>query len=232
MQKECLDSANNLLSLVRLKTDAIGVAISFGKDSLTVLNLCCKIFSRVEGYYLFRVRGLSIVEGWADEVKKRYGVIVRMYPHFDLSRCYKNAVLQPHWATKAKTIKMPDIEKKFRVDANIDWIAYGWRRSDSRSRALIMKQCGGYDFKTRRVFPLRMWRRADVYEYLESQKIVIPDGLGRKEQGGLDFHPEALKRLRDDYPDDWKKWITDFPYSEIQVIDLPKSEHLKGDDNV
>ncbi len=232
MQKECLDSANNLLTLVRQKTDAIGVAISFGKDSLTVLDLCCKMFTRVEGYYLFRVRGLSIVEGWADEVKKRYGVSVRMYPHFDLSRCYKNAVLQPHWATKVARINIADIERKFRSDTKVDWIVYGWRRSDSRSRALIMKQCGGYDFKARRVFPLRMWRRTDVYSYLESQKIAIPDGLGRKEQGGLDFHPEALKRLRDDYPADWKKWITDFPYSEIQVISKPKSEPQEDGDNV
>ncbi len=218
MNEKCLNSANNLLNLIRPKSDAIGVAISFGKDSMVTLDLCCKIFPRVEGYYLFRVRNLAIVKEWSKFVYEKYNVTVRMYPHFDLSRCYRNAVLQPHWATKTPMIKMIDIERKFRLDAGIDWIAYGWRRSDSMSRALIMKQCGGIDFKSRRIFPLRFWKRGDVYSYLADAGIPLPDGLGRKEQGGLDFHPEALKKLKNDYPDDWKKWIIDFPIQKSKFL--------------
>lgn len=92
-----LRSAANLLSIVRRDTDTIGVALSFGKDSLATLDLCTRMFRRVEAYYLYRVRGLRVVSEWAEEVRRRYGIAVRMYPHFDLVRCYRAALLQPHW---------------------------------------------------------------------------------------------------------------------------------------
>jgi phosphoadenosine phosphosulfate reductase len=213
-------SAMNLLGIIRQETDAIGVAVSFGKDSLVVLDLCCRLFTRVEAYYLFRVRGLKIVEEWAKTVLRRHGVRVRMYPHFDLSRCYRNAVLQPHWNGLERTpkIAMRDIDNHFRRIANISWVAYGWRRNDSFSRALIMKQCGGYAARGGRVFPLRSWRRQDVLDYLNDRNIPLPPSLGRKEQGGLDFHPQALAELRRSHPEDYEAWLRDFPFSILQEL--------------
>ncbi len=215
-----IDSALNLLRLVRQKTDAIGVAVSFGKDSLAVLDLACRVFSRVEGYYLYRVAGLEIVDRWADRVWRRHRVRVRMYPHFDLARCYRNAVLQPHWRGLEKTprLSMREIDEAFMAEARVDWIAYGWRRNDSLSRAIIMGQCAGYWPEARRVFPLRSWRRRDVLAYLDARDIPRPESFGRKEQGGLDFHPEALSALSES---DWAKWRRDFPFSEIQLAAAP-----------
>jgi len=209
-------SSVRLLRLIRDETDAIGVAVSFGKDSLATVDLCCRLFPRVEAYYLYRVRGLEIVAEWAEALRARCGVVTRMYPHFDLSRCYRHSVLQPIYVGRKKVpaIKMADVERKFRQDAQVEWIAYGWRRSDSRSRALIMKANAGYDIKGKRVFPLRFWRRQNVYDYLAARGIPLPDGLGRKEQGGLDFHPAALRALS---PEDRERWLADFPLSEIQL---------------
>lgn len=224
--KEHINTALNLLSLVRQENDAIGIAVSFGKDSLTTIDLCFQVFNRIEGYYLYRVKNLSAVNNWNNFVKKRYGLNVRMYPHFDLSRCYKNAVLQPHWKNLSKEtpkIEMADIEFAFRKEKEIDWIAYGWRRNDSMSRALIMKQTNGFDEKFKRVFPLRAFTRKNVYEYLEQRKIPIPPNLGRKEQAGLDFHPEALKYLKENNEIDYLKWLTDFPFSEIQLVNNEES---------
>jgi len=96
-------AALNLLSIIRQETDVIGVAVSFGKDSLATLDLCCRMFSRVEAYYLYRVRGLRAVEEWAKQVRDRHGVRVRMYPHFDLVRLYRHAILQPR-RSAAKTL--------------------------------------------------------------------------------------------------------------------------------
>jgi phosphoadenosine phosphosulfate reductase len=175
----------------------------------------------VEAFYLFRVRDLDIVRSWAEEVKRRHDIEVRMYPHFDLSRCYRHAVMQPHWAGLGKRvprIAMKDIERIFRRDANVWWLAYGWRRNDSLSRALIMKKCAGYDAVAGRVFPLRSWRRRDVYAYLENRNIPAPPNLGRKDQGGLDFNPGALRELQEKWPEDYRRWLTDFPFSAIQSM--------------
>ncbi len=217
--QEQLASARNLLGILRSQSDAIGVAVSFGKDSLATLDLCCQLFPRVEGYYLYRVAGMRIVEEWRAMVRRRWGVDVRPYPHFDLSRCYRHAVLRPHFKGFAKTPKigMSDIEEAFRKEAQVDWIAYGWRRNDSFSRALIMKKCAGLDPASKRVFPLRSFSRAMVLAFLAMRNIPMPEGLGRKEQGGLDFHPAALAFLRKNYPDDWERWQRDFPFSELQL---------------
>lgn len=219
MADPLIASSFNLLSIIRARTNTIGVAISFGKDSLTTLDLCCRLFDRVEGYYLFRVANLDIVEEWKEEVKRRHGIIVRMYPHFDLCRCYRNAVLQPHWNGLDKTprIGLSDIETVFRRDANVEWIAYGWRRNDSMSRAMIMKKCAGLDENAKRVFPLRAWKRSNVVDYLQRRGIALPPSLGRKEQGGLDFNSEALRELKERYPQDWARWQRDFPFSGVQV---------------
>ena len=222
--KPHIASSLNLLKAVREETDAIGVAVSFGKDSFATLDLCCRVFSRVEGYYLFRVRDMDIVEEWRRDVLRRWNVNVCMYPHFDLCRCYRHGVLSPHWKQGAKCpqIKLPDIEARFRVDAQVQWLAMGWRRNDSFSRALIMRKCAGFDPSAKRVFPLRSWRRQDVYDYLASRGIALPPGLGRKDQGGLDFHAGALEYLRERYPADYRRWLRDFPFSEMQL--LPATE--------
>ena len=225
--KPHIASALNLLKAVREETDAIGVGVSFGKDSFATLDLCCRVFARVEGYYLFRVRDMAIVDQWRADALKRWGVDVRMYPHFDLCRCYRHGVLSPHWKQGAKCpqIKLPDIEAKFRFDANVEWLAMGWRRNDSFSRALIMRKCAGFDPATKRVFPLRSWRRQDVYDYLAAHGIALPPGLGRKDQGGLDFHRGALGYLRDHHPADWERWLRDFPFSGLQFVgsDSPRN---------
>jgi len=218
----CERSAMNLLGIVRECTDTIGVAISFGKDSLATLDLCCRIFPNVHGYYLFRVRDMRIVSEWTHAVEARYNIKVNAYPHFDLVRCYVHAVLQPHWPGLENTprISMSDIENIFRRDTDVDWIAYGWRRNDSFSRALIMKQSRGLDWDFRRVFPLRAFRRKEVYAYLDQHHIQRPPTLGRKEQGGLDFVPTALQWLKNHYPDDWQRWLVDFPFSEAQICNI------------
>lgn len=212
-------SSLNLLRIVRAQTDSIGVAVSFGKDSLATLDLCCRLFARVEAYYLYRVADMRIVEEWRDAVRARHGVEVRMYPHFDLSRLYRGGILQPHWngLEDVPRINLADIERVFRRDAGVEWMALGWRRNDSLSRAMIMRKCRGLNENAKRVFPLRSWRRADVLAYLAARGIPIPPGLGRKEQGGLDFNPGALNELRERYPDDWARWQRDFPFSVVQA---------------
>lgn len=225
-----ITSSLNMLRLVRARTNAIGVAVSFGKDSLATLDLCCRVFDRVEGYYLYRVPDMRIVAEWAEEVRVRHGVVVRPYPHFDLSRIYRNAVCQPHWQglAKAPRIDMAGIEDVFRSEANVDWIAYGWRRNDSFSRALIMRRTAGLDFEARRVFPLRAWKRGQVYDYLDARSIPRPATLGRAEQGGLDFHPAALAFLREHYPDDYARWMRAFPFSEAVGLKSPRPKSQRA----
>lgn len=216
-ERDPIAAARRLLGVVRQQTDSIGLGLSFGKDSLATLDLCARMFKRVEAYYLYRVLDLEVVESWREQVRARFGVETKMIPHWDLCRVYRYAVLQPHWfrASDVPKYGMAEVEAFFRQEAKVEWCALGWRRTDSYSRAMIMKVCHGLDFKTRRVFPLMVWRRGDVLAYLASRKIVQPPGFGRKEQGGLDFHPAALRALS---PADQQRWLRDFPFAVAQLV--------------
>lgn len=130
-------SARNLLSIVRQEQDAIIVAMSFGKDSWATLDLCIQTFSRVEAFYLTRVLGLECVADWCDAVKRRYGISVLVLPHWDLSRRFRHAVLQPHWRDHPRPprVSARDVEEYVRTVFSVRWIAYGWRRNDSMARS-------------------------------------------------------------------------------------------------
>lgn len=198
------------------------MAFSAGKDSHVIIDLCAQIFGRVEAFYMYRVPNLQMIQSLCDRIKFRYGIKVQHYPHFDLSRCFKNAVFQPHWIglEKVPTLKMIDVENHFRKERNVDWIAYGWRASDSRSRSIILSRTKGIDFNSQRVFPLRRWRRRDVLVYLHHVGIPLPPSLGRKEQGGVDLHRDVVLYLKTYYPKDLKKFLEVFPYAEAQLTEL------------
>jgi 3'-phosphoadenosine 5'-phosphosulfate sulfotransferase (PAPS reductase)/FAD synthetase len=216
------EEAKNLLQCVREQTDSIGVAFSGGKDSHVVIDLCASMFKRIEAYYMYRVPNLQMIQSLCERIKRQYEIDVQHYPHFDLVRCFKNAVFQPHWeAVKTiPSVKMKDIEDHFRKERGVDWIVYGWRASDSRSRAIILSRTKGIDFKGRRVFPLRRWKRRDVLTYLRHMKIPIPPALGREEQGGVDMHREVIKYLKEFWPEDLKKFLEVFPYAEAQLTNV------------
>lgn len=206
--------------MIRQSTDRLGIAFSGGKDSHVVLDLAAATFPRLYGYYLYRVGELKFIDKICRRAEKRWSIKILYYPHFDLYRCYKNAIFQPHWKAtdEVPKITMKDVEQTFRADTGVTFIAYGWRRTDSLSRALIMKSCHGIDLKAQRIYPIWQWRRSDVFSYLKIRNIPRPPALGRQEQGGADFHPEALRWLRDNYPDDYDKFIKEFPYAEIQTL--------------
>jgi 3'-phosphoadenosine 5'-phosphosulfate sulfotransferase (PAPS reductase)/FAD synthetase len=214
-----LAAAVNLLRVVRAQTDCLGIAFSGGKDSHVVVDLAADIFPRLVGYYLYRVADLEVIARLCRVAERRWRMRVIHYPHFDLTRCYRHAVLQPHWPETAQmpTVGWLDIEARFRAETGSSWIAYGWRRSDSLSRALILTANRGLDWQTCRVFPVARWSRRDVLAYLRARHIPRPPTFGRAEQGGVDFHADTIRWLDRYYPADAAKLRRDFPHVEIQA---------------
>jgi phosphoadenosine phosphosulfate reductase len=225
-----LESARTILSFVRGQTDAVGVAYSAGKDSEVVLDLAKRFgFARIEAYHAYKVPDLKIVREFVRRAERRYGIEVRLYPWFTLSKMFRGALLMPHRAALARLplVGQVEIEDRFRAEASISWILMGWRSSDSLSRAMILRQNGGIDEKHRRAFPLHRWRRGEVFSYLKVRRIPIPESFGRREQGGLDLHRDAVSILRKYYPEDYRRYLEVFPYAKIYEIDAAR-DNEKG----
>jgi phosphoadenosine phosphosulfate reductase len=212
---DCLE----LLRCVRQQTDAIGVAFSAGKDSLATLDLICSsgLFKRVEAFYLYRVEALKPIERIIRLCERRYGIEIRRLPHYDLARLFRRAVLMPHWAglDRIPPLSFAEIENVFRTLAKVEWVAYGWRVSDSIARLRILRGNRGLWPEVKRVFPIWQWKRDNVHAYLAARRLPLPPTFGRQEQGGADLHPCVLEYLDEHDPEGAQKLREVFPWIEV-----------------
>jgi phosphoadenosine phosphosulfate reductase len=225
-----LDDALRLLGLVRDRTDRILVGLSGGKDSLTVLDLCVRVFGakNVSAFYMYLVRDLRCAEMTIHHCERRYKIDVHRFPHWRMSLIYQNAMYMPHWGgVGGRLLKQVDIEMAAREASGCDWIAYGHRLADSIERIAMLKRCGGLDEKGRRVYPVMRWYEGSVYSYLRRKKIPLPPKLSllKRNMTGVNFHEDTLLVIRDRFPDDFAKIIEVFPYLPAR---LARFEMQKG----
>jgi len=219
-----LAAARGVLKWLKGQTCCVGLAFSGGKDSLCSLDLLIKEGFKVVPYYLYRVAGLEITNRLCALAEVRYGVEVVRLSHFDLAHRYRNAVLQPHWVELdgvVPALNMRAIDDYMRSTYDLEWLVYGWRRSDSLSRGLTLASNHGMDPAGGRVFPLARWNRQDVLAYLKLVGIPQPPSFGLNEQGGVDFRPVALAYLKERFPNDYAKIKECFPFVETQTGRAP-----------
>jgi len=214
-----LANAKTLLKYVRGQTSCIGVAYSGGKDSLVCMDLCCKIFDRVEAFHAVRIFDMKIVEDLKRFVLKRWKVDLKIYPWFLGTKELRARTLMPDLAIlkKVPRLDQKEIENRLKFETNVEWMVWGWRASDSITRAIGLSHCGGIDVKFKRVFPLRRWNRDDIYSYLRLNNIPYPFQLGGAEQAGIDLHPRSIAFLKNYYPTDYEKFLEVYPYAGARV---------------
>jgi phosphoadenosine phosphosulfate reductase len=220
-----VQSAIQLLRLVRAQSDSLLVPFSGGKDSSAVLDLAIEHgeFKRVQPYYFYRVANLRVADQMLARTEKRYGLKIIRLPAPDLTEVYRHAFLQPHWIAtdhfaEQRKLTGPDVENWLRRQTGIQWVAMGKRCSDSLPRRAMLRQCGGINYTSRVLYPIWLWNRLDILSYLRIRRIPKPLEFGRKEQGGLDFHVATLRFLKKNHPEDWQRYQESFPYAETAII--------------
>lgn len=202
--------------------DSVCVALSGGKDSLVILDLCCEVFTKVDAFYMYLVRGVRCAEAPVDAAAKRYGITVHYVPHWALSRMFKAAYLRPPLpaAAKLRILAQRDVERAMTAKTGSHLFAYGDRASDSFVRRFYTRENDGLRIREHRtkVYPIWDWKDADVYGYLKAKKIPLPERFGTdRKQSGFSLEPAGLKWLRDNHPNDFKKVLEVFPYADVQL---------------
>lgn len=213
MGKNIFQKTFDSLECLACEHDAILVSYSGGKDSLIVLDMCAKTFKRVVCFYMYIVPGISVVEQQISFARERYGVEVVQYPHWALSRWFKQGIYcnASYKLDNIPDLKPNDIYALARNDTGFWLVATGQKRSDTmwRRRNLSSETPGV-------THPLKDWNKYEVMAYCKLHNLPLPDAAAGN-VSGIDLSERTLLWLHDKHPDDFKKFLKIFPFAEVPV---------------
>jgi phosphoadenosine phosphosulfate reductase len=210
-----IDDSLNLLRAAG--SEAILVALSGGKDSIVTLDLCKKVFPRVEAFFMYYVKDLRCIDERLDYLQQRYDIEIHKVPHFNLAQAYRAGSYMPRneQARRWTKTKLKDIEGYVKNQTGIEWIAYGWRKTDCFERRAILSRNGGMDEKNHHIYPIAEWRVGEIRNYLDFIGIPLPQTVGKS----FDICPnyDSMNFLKQHYPDDYERFIEKFPFLEVTI---------------
>lgn len=209
-------------------SDSVIVGVSGGKDSLCCLQLAADHFKHVEAYHLYLVPEISFVEQYLTYLEKRYQITIHRRPHWMLSQMFREGTFRP-MVRSCPVVKITDIEAAERERTGLNWICTGQKASDSLERRGYYAKVGAVDEKHHRICPIVWWTDKAVYAYLKAKRIPLPPDyrlFGRSWGGRL--YGKDLIKIREQYPDDYRKIKEVFPYIGSQIARYELSNKAPG----
>lgn len=193
---------------------SVAVGFSGGKDSLVCLDLATRIFDHVVAYHMWFISGLACVEAELDKARRRWGVQILSYPHWDLAAALRGGVycVEGEWTEDLPRWEMSDIYSMVMSETGAGCVVRGSKLSDSvwrrRTMATIKRET--------LIHPLAQWNKRDVLAYLHAQQIPVPSSTGSNATG-IDLKRESVLWLHDNHPDDYRRMLEVFPFAEAIV---------------
>ena len=214
-----LDFTLDVLKKTRERSDSILVAFSGGKDSCTVVDLCMRVFDRVEGFYMYLVPGMQVVEDLLKVGRERWNLKIHMYPHWLIKRYIEEGMycFNHHRYDDLPEWTLHDVFAAASQDTGIPIVATGAKDSDSATRRRILSLQKWSPEKGNVVYPIQTWKKHDVLGYLKAHDIPLPSTRNRQSTYGAELSTVELLYLHDNYPEDWPKMLRYFPLAAAVV---------------
>lgn len=213
------DGPLSAVRAVAALTDAVIIGVSCGKDSLAVLELCSKHFSRIAAYFMYQIPGMSFQERYLGFLERRYKVQIIRLPHWTLGKRFQSAAYRPQTSLSlaCPAIKAPDVREHVRRQTGIDWFATGEKICDSMDRRKWLQGMKGINRPARLLYPIWNWSDAATYGYLKRNAIPLPPDYRLFGQSFGHFRAPILRAIRDEFPNDFAKIKNVFPLIEAVI---------------
>ena len=215
-----LESANNVINLVRAKAGEVILFCSLGKDSLVLLDLMYPKFERVVCVFMYFVKDLDHINRYINWIKVRYPKVEFVQvPHWTLTRVLRTGlycVANP----KVRLLTIKDINANMQLRYGVDYSFYGMKRADSLNRRLMLNTYQGNNYEqSGNVYPLADWTQRDILAYMKMHKLPAPVRYSKNASGGIGFNIECFLWMRENAPADLQRVLRTFPMSEKILYD-------------
>lgn len=211
----------DIFNELKSKTDEVIVSYSGGKDSLVLLDLCTKVFSKVHAFYMYIVKDISFQMRMLDYAEKKYKIEIKYYPHWLLSRWYKNNTYRlPDSNTfDIKNLNINDIEQTARNYFNTDMVLTGIKQADSIDRRIYLRtlKLSAINEKGQKAHPLSFWNKGMVMSYIKRFKLPTPENFGLN-SFDIELVPNKIIPIKNKYPEDYEKIKQQFPLIDSLLV--------------
>lgn len=190
------------------------VLFSLGSDSTVMLDLFQKFMpGRFQAVFLYYCDGMESKNKVIRYYEKRYGIKIDQYPH------YEAANLLIREGKDIKRLQMKDTFALLREKYDTEWIALGWEAAESLARACMLKTFdNGIDWKYKKLCPMAIWGKKDIAWYLNKEKLILAPETYAGFRNIDVYKGAALEWLKNNYPEDYQKWITKYPSAQADMV--------------
>lgn len=217
--------ATEIIKRVASETDrAILFHSASGKDSIALLELMSPHFREIVCAFMYTVPGLEHNARYIEWAQRRYpnARFVQM-PHYGVYTYIREGYLGCKRNPKQKEYDLGQLTDITRERTGIDWAFYGFKKSDSLNRRLMLQTYAmeAINEQTKKVYPLSAYKNGDVLRYIDERGLIKPESYGGHAQSsGCDVNDlNYLLYLRREWPGDLKKVLDMFPLAERKLFD-------------
>jgi phosphoadenosine phosphosulfate reductase len=215
------------------ESSSVLVAFSGGKDSLAILDLCCRSFKEVQGFFMYYVPGLQIMEDRIKAAEDRWQIPIFQVPHFEFIYALRHGLYRDEsdLTRSLPDFKVKDIYSWALGMTGLPFLATGARASDGIQRRQFFENVERQAKKGDKVwgsliYPIQDWKKRDVVQYLKVHDIPVPELNPGKTTSGVGLNPNFILWLAKEHPKDYERMRKWFPYlgailERKRLFDIP-----------
>ncbi len=228
-KKAIVKSVYATIAEVRKQAASAVVFISFGKDSLALLDLLYGKFDRLVCVFMYFVKDLEHVNRYQRYCAKRYPRTEWVQvPHWNLTYIRRAGIYcEPEPDVKLK--KLADVIAEVREATGIEWVFLGMKKADSLNRRLMLMQYESSQYTNNKLaYPLAELTNREVLAYMKAAKLpapVIYAPKNGKASNGIGFNIECFLWMRENCPGDLERIYAEFPLSKRILFEHDRKKH-------
>ena len=213
-----MDKALNIIQTVATQANSVVLFHSAsGKDSIALLDLLYPHFNRIVCVYMYVVPNLDHINRYIAYAQRKYpkAEFIQV-PHYGLFSYYKTGYMGCNQRNIRK-YNLSELTDLIRAKYGIEWVCFGFKQSDGMNRRVMLRtyEQNAINTSTHKFFPLSEYKNGDVMRYIEQNNLIKPEKYGSTQSSGTNISDIGyLTYLRNNYPQDLKKIIAEFPMVE------------------